>query len=115
MRTSSAICILLNLYLSSTLAADSQLKPCTLNAPFSGQFYDLNIITVQPIKDHKKAHKDDRTESWHARGYDYGANFTLNFCAPVIESLEDVVGVSSSLWGNVSAYYEMNGKKYSIG
>lgn len=115
MRTSSAVSILLHLYFSSTLAAESPLKPCTLKAPFSGAFYDLNIITVQPLKDHKKAHKDDRAESWHARGYDYGTNFTLNFCAPVIKSPEDVVGVDESLWGNVSAYYEMNGKTYSIG
>ena len=115
MRTSSAISILLNLYLSSTLAADSQLKPCTIIAPLTGQFYDLNIITVQPLKDHKKAHKDDRTEGWHARGYDYGTNFTMNFCAPVIETLEDVVGVDEAVWGNVSAFYNMNGKTYSIG
>ena len=72
-------------------------------------------IKVLPLKDHKKAHKDDRIESWHARGYDYGTNFTLNFCAPVIETLTDVVGIAEGLWGNVSAYYEMNGKTYSIG
>ena len=115
MRTSSAISILLNLYLSSTLAADSQPKPCTLTAPLTGQFYDLNIINIQPPKDHEKAHEDDRAAGWHARGYDYGTNFTMNFCAPVRKQLADVVGVDEALWGNVSAYYEMNGKTYSIG
>ena len=114
MRTGSAIFILLNLYLSSTLAADSQLKPCQLIAPLTGQFYDLNIITVHPPKD-EKAHEDDRAAGWHARGYDYGTNFTMNFCAPVRKQLVDVVGVDEALWGNVSAYYEMNGKTYSIG
>ena len=101
---------------SSTFAIDSKpLKPCTILSPSSGDFYDLNTITVQPLKDHKKAHKDDRTESWHSRGYDYGTNFTLNFCAPVIETLEDVVGVNKALWQNVSAFYKLEGKTYSIG
>ena len=109
---------LLPLLLSSTvLAADTkEPKPCTIFNPANGNFYDLNSITVQPLQNHKKAHKDDRIESWHARGWDYGTNFTLNFCAPVIESLEDVVGIEeSNLWKNVSAFYEYNEKIYSIG
>ncbi len=98
---------LLSLIPSPSLAADSEkpLEPCTIISPLNGAFYDLNTITVQPLKDHKKAHKDDRIESWHARGYDYGKNFTLNFCAPVIEVLEDVLDVPENLWKNVSAYY----------
>ena len=91
------------------------LKPCTAHNPNNGQFYDLNSLTVQPIQNHKKAHKDDRTESWKARGYDYNTNFTINFCAPVIEPLDDVVGIKDSLVKNVSAYYTMDGKTYSIG
>lgn len=90
-------------------------KPCTIKSPSTGDFYDLNAITVHPLKDHKKAHKDDRTESWHSRGYDYGTNFTINFCAPVVERMEDVVGVDKALWHNVSAFYTLKGKKYSIG
>ena len=91
------------------------LKPCTAHNPSNGQFYDLNSITVHPLENHKKAHKDDRTESWKARGYDYNTNFTINFCAPVIESLDDVEGIKGSLVKNVSAYYTMDGKFYSIG
>ncbi|KAI4242722.1 MAG: hypothetical protein L6R42_010930, partial [Xanthoria sp. 1 TBL-2021] len=68
-----------------------------------------------PLVDHKKAHKDDRTESWHARGYDIGTNFTLNFCAPVIETIEEAVGIKEDLLKNISAFYEWKGKKYSIG
>ena len=68
-----------------------------------------------PTKEGKKAHKDDRTESWHAKGYDYQTNFTLNFCAPVVEELRDVVGVDEGLWRNVSAFYTLGGKTYSIG
>lgn len=91
------------------------LKPCTAHNPGNGQFYDLNAITVRPLQNHKKAHKDDRTESWKARGYDYNTNFTINFCAPVIEPLEDVVGIKDSMLKNISAYYVMDGKTYSIG
>lgn len=106
----------LPLILPSASASDSEsLKPCTILSPLNGAYYDLNTITVQPLKDHKKAHKDDREESWHARGYDYETNYTLNFCAPVIETLSDVVGVKESLWRNVSAFYKHDGKTYSIG
>ncbi len=63
----------------------------------------------------KKVHSDDREESWHVKGYDYNANFTINFCAPVIERLPDVVGVEKARWQNVSAYYKSGGKVYSIG
>ena len=106
---------LLPFLLSTVIATESEsTKPCTINSPL-GAYFDLNTITVQPRIDHKKAHKDDRTESWHAKGYDYNVNFTLNFCAPVIETLEDVVGVESSLYKNISAFYEFDGKTYSIG
>ena len=72
-------------------------------------------MTVPPLVDHKKQHKDDRIESWHTRGYDYDKNFTMNFCAPVIEPLEDVVGISDDLVKNVSAFYVLDKKTYSIG
>ena len=95
---------------------EPELKPCTAHNPSNGQFYDLNAITVHPLQNHKKAHKDDRTESWKARGYDYDTNFTINFCAPVIEQdLGEVVGIKDSLVKNISAYYTMNGKTFSIG
>ncbi len=101
---------------SQSFAADSKPpKPCTITSPSSGDFYDLNTITVQPLKDHKPVHKDGRIESWHSRGYDYGTNFTLNFCAPVIETLEEVIGIDKSMWQNVSALYKLDGKTYSIG
>ena len=104
------------LLISTTLAADpKETKPCTVYNPSNGNTYDLNTITVQPLVDHKKAHKDDRTESWHARGYDYDTNFTMNFCAPVIESMENVVGIEKELERNVSAFYTVGKKIYSIG
>lgn len=112
-------CLLLLLAPFLAQAADSKspkpVKPCTIYSPTSGSFFDLNPLSVQLPKEGKKAHKDDRTESWHAKGYDYGTNFTLNFCAPVIEELEGVVGVEEGMWRNVSAYYTLDGKTYSIG
>lgn len=89
--------------------------PCTIRSPTSGAFFDLNPVHVSPPEEGKKAAKDARHESWPARGYDYGANFTLNFCGPVVEELEDVVGVEKSMWQNISAFYNMDGKTYSIG
>ncbi|KAK2736157.1 Cation-independent mannose-6-phosphate receptor CI-MPR [Myotisia sp. PD_48] len=92
-------------------------KPCTIHSPNTGLYFDLSTIAVLPPeeKDGKKHFNVDRNESWHARGHDYGANFTINICAPVIEQLTDVVGVEKERWQNISAYYEMNGKTYSIG
>lgn len=58
---------------------------------------------------------DEGPKSWHARGYDYNSNFTMNFCGPVVEEIKDVVGVDEKLWQNVSAYYTVNGKVFSIG
>lgn len=63
----------------------------------------------------KKPGKNDLTEDWHAKGWDYKANFTLNICDPVVKEVKDVVGVDKDLWRNVSAHYTMDGKTYSIG
>ena len=118
MRLSSSSLILTLLYLSSSQAAELKSPkahpPCTITSP-SGSFYDLNPIAIQPLVDGKKAHKDDREESWKAKGYDYGADFKLNICAPVVEELENVVGVDEKLWRNISAYYTKGRKTYSIG
>lgn len=112
----ATLCAVISVLGLPIFAAESKPpKPCTIKSPATGDFYDLNAITVHPLKDHKKAHKDDRIDSWHSRGYDYGTNFTLNFCAPVVETLEDVVGVDESLWQNVSAFYKLKGETYSIG
>jgi len=107
------------LLLSPTRAADSKppkaLQPCTIISPTSGSFYDLNSIAVLPQQEGKKAHSEDRLESWHARGYDYGANFSINFCHPVVEKLEDVIGVEEENWKNISAFYIKGKRTYSIG
>ena len=103
-----------------TAAADTSPKPekpCTVHSTTRGSYFDLRVISLSPpeMKDGEKVHKDDRSESWRAKGYDYPANFTINICAPVVEKVEDVVGVEKSRWQNVSAFYELDGKVYSIG
>jgi cation-dependent mannose-6-phosphate receptor len=86
-------------------------KPCTLHSPSTGSFYDLRPLQILP-----STGKDARNDSWHAKGYDYGANFTLNFCGPVIEKLQDVNDVSEYSWRNVSAFYRTTDDEvYSIG
>lgn len=110
----SSISGLSSAYDSSHLTDSS---PCVARSPTSGLYFDLNEITVLPpeLKDGEKVDKDARDESWHAKGHDYPANFTINICTPVIEDVTEVVGVDPELWRNVSAYYEQEGQIYSIG
>jgi cation-dependent mannose-6-phosphate receptor len=112
------------LLLTSSCTADEKKhkvqldEPCTLHSPNSGAFYDLRPLSLYPLVPGAKPHKEPRTESWQARGYDYPSNFTVNFCAPVIEDLEgrEVVGLKHRGDSrNVSAYYESHGRIYSIG
>lgn len=96
-------------------ASDKPLKPCTIVSPTTERFFDLNPIRRLPLDEGGKKAKTDSDGSWHARGYDYGANFTLNFCGPVVEELHDVQDLDKDLWKNVSAFYEVGKKVYSIG
>lgn len=93
------------------------LEPCTVSST-TGAFYDLRSLSISVPAGDKKPAKGEKVGDWHARGYDYHdhrANFTLNICAPVVGQVEDVVGVDRSLWRNVSAYYDLGSKRYSIG
>ncbi|KAH0563542.1 hypothetical protein GP486_001898 [Trichoglossum hirsutum] len=103
---------------SAAVPSDKKPKadaPCTVHSPHSGSFFDLNPISVRPPKSDDKHKRDSRTESWLAKGYDYPVNFTLNFCAPVVERLKKVEGLDETQWSSVSAFYEDKGKIYSIG
>lgn len=100
----------LALYLSTTSADPAPAQatttprtPCTIRSPTSGAFFDLQPLHILPPEQSTQKHPRDR--SWNTTGWDYGYNFTLNFCGPVIEDVEDVVGVEKGLWGNVSAFY----------
>jgi cation-dependent mannose-6-phosphate receptor len=96
-------------------AADPKpsLKPCTIHSVSTGSFFDLRPL--QLTQDGTK-YQSASNESYHAKGYDYPSNFTLNFCGPVVESLDDVEGISSSKSKNVSAFYkDAHGDYLSIG
>lgn len=101
--------------LTSAATEEKKIQPCTARSAKSGYFYDLAPLSLSPPKEGEKPLKGAKTESWRSNGYDYGSNFTLNFCAPVLEQLGNVVGVKESSWRNVSAYYEREGKTYSMG
>lgn len=111
----SSLLVLLACSLSSvTAASDKPLKPCTVVSPTTERFFDLNgLRRTLPKEGDKK--KDADEGSWHAKGYDYGANFTVNFCGPVVEELSDVQDLDKKLWRNVSAFYERGDRQYAIG
>lgn len=108
---------------SSSPSSDTKPKaprPCTVRSPTTDRFFDLTSVwAIPPEKDAtKKRPKTDqmeKEESWLSKGYDYGVNFTLNVCGPVVEELKDVVGVEEKFWGNVSAFYRKDGKTFSMG
>ncbi|KAG7139450.1 putative mannose 6-phosphate receptor-like protein like [Verticillium longisporum] len=81
----------------------------------SGAFFDLRPDIAAIPEEGKTAKSGSATSDYHARGYDYGRNFTLNICAPVADPIEDVVGLGKDEWKNVSAYYTYKDEVYSIG
>jgi hypothetical protein len=111
----SLLALLPSLIQAASDDSKKPLDPCTITSPNNNYFYDLNDLSVPALVDGHAARKGGRNESWHARGYDYPYNFTLNFCAPVVENLTHVVGVEERLWRNVSAFYILDGETYSIG
>ena len=80
----------------------------------SGAFFDLRPDTAV-IPDKGKSHKAGVTKDYHSKGYDYGKNFTMNICGPVVDGVSDVVGLDKKAWANVSAYYVSHGNTYSMG
>ncbi|KAF2128829.1 mannose 6-phosphate receptor domain-containing protein [Dothidotthia symphoricarpi CBS 119687] len=100
---------------SATAASDTALKACTVISPTTERFFDLNPIRRVAPEDGKKKKEGADEGSWHARGYDYGANFTINFCGPVVEELDKVQDLDKALWRNVSAFYEKGDRQYAIG
>lgn len=116
---SSSFSLLSLFYLSSsTYAAETKPinAPCTIHSPSTGSFYDLRPLQAFG-PDHASKSSLARNESWHARGYDYPANFSINICGPVVENLTDVDGVSKTRAANISAFYvdPKSGDPISIG
>ena len=116
MYLSTSFLLLLFASLPCSLAAtDSKPspKPCTIHSVSTGSFFDLRPL--QLTLDGTK-YQSASNDSYHVKGYDYPANFTMNFCDSVVEPLEDVEGVPTSRMKNVSAYYkDSRGEFYSIG
>ncbi|GJC89397.1 putative mannose 6-phosphate receptor-like protein C530.09c [Colletotrichum liriopes] len=114
--------LLLLLAAATARAADSSTSSTTTSAPActaasksgTGAFYDLRPDIAVKAEEGKSS-KGSITADYHARGWDYGRNFTLNICAPVIEALDDVEGLTKGEAKNVSAYYTYKGETYSIG
>lgn len=104
-----------------SLAADSDKPaatiPCTATASSGTKaFYDLRPdVAVKQPADGSKPSSPAPTVDYHARGWDYGSNFTLNICEPVVVPIENVRGIDQGKWQNISAYYVSKGDVYSLG
>ncbi|KAK7952740.1 uncharacterized protein PG986_008468 [Apiospora aurea] len=90
---------------------------CTATST-AGSFFDLRPdiakkSSASSAKHRRRGSAPDK--DYHARGWDLGYNFTLNVCEPVVETPENVKGVSSESWRNISAYYSSKGDYYSLG
>jgi len=123
MRASSALLALVALAAPSVSArrADpdktTTTLPCTATSS-SGAFYDLRAdMAIQTKEDGSKPKHNlgGPTVDYHPRGWDYGANFTLNICAPVVEPFDNVKDIEEGQWQNISAYYQLKGEVYSLG
>lgn len=89
--------------------------PCTATSAL-GAFYDLRPDMAVKADDKAKHRKRGApTVDYHARGWDYGSNFTVNVCAPVVKTPENVRGLDKGAWQNISAYYVSKGDVYSLG
>lgn len=116
-----AFCALLTVLAGAALAENTETTttststmPCTATAT-SGAYYDLRPdIAIAPEEGVTPKHGVHTTD-YLARGFDYGANFTLNICGAVVKSVKDVDGVDSKVWRNVSAYYRSGSNIYSLG
>lgn len=101
---------------STTTTATAVATPCVATSS-SGAFYDLRDDMASAIKEgeKEKSHKGPTEDYLYSKPHDWPYNFTMNVCAPVVKGVKDVVGVDKGTWKNVSAYYEAEGKVYSLG
>lgn len=105
---------------TSVMAADPAEKTPTTTActasTTAGSFFDLRPDIAKKGADTKHRRRGDAPhKDYHARGWDYGFNFTLNVCEPVVETPDNVRGLDRDSWQNISAYYVSKGDVYSLG
>jgi cation-dependent mannose-6-phosphate receptor len=103
---------LLLLALVALCTADSHDKddpaspPCTVISPQTSNFFDLRPLTRSP----------PQSTDWQARGHDYGSNFSLNICAPVLSDVTSAISIEPTKQSNISAFYTTAANElYSIG
>jgi cation-dependent mannose-6-phosphate receptor len=99
---------------STTTTATAVATPCVATSS-SGAFYDLRDDIAIAAGEGRHGHKGQIEDYVYAKPHDWPYNFTMNVCAPVVKEVNDVVGVDRAMWKNVSAYYEAEGKVYSLG
>jgi cation-dependent mannose-6-phosphate receptor len=101
---------------STAITATAVATPCVATSA-SGAFYDLRDDIASAVKDgeKEKTHKGPIEDYLYSKPHDWPYNFTMNVCAPVVKEVKDVVGVDKAMWKNISAYYEAEGKVYSLG
>lgn len=116
-----AILSLLALTATTAFAADAEptttAAACTASST-SGAFFDLRpdaAIKPKPNGARPPHSRGAPLTDYKARGFDYGANFTLNICNAVVEPIEVVKDIEASKWQNISAYYVSQGDFYSLG
>jgi cation-dependent mannose-6-phosphate receptor len=78
---------------------------CTVASPHSENFFDLT----------KLWRTSDSGSDWIIKGQDYGTNFTMNICAPVLSNTKSAVGLSNEEQSTVGAFYEKDGDLNLIG
>lgn len=90
--------------------------------PTAGDPYRHNSGKLSTAEEERDEKEKEPPRSWHARGYDYPANFTMNFCGPVVEEEPEapegertIVGRPGPRWENVSAFYVMDDRTFSLG
>jgi hypothetical protein len=83
---------------------------CTVTSPHSENFFDLRKLQREHVPK-----KGPPQTDWIIKGLDYGANFSINICGPVIADASRVEGISEKEKDAVGAFYEKNGTMYSIG
>ncbi|KAK7949546.1 hypothetical protein PG996_000133 [Apiospora saccharicola] len=103
----------------AAIAADPEKTPTTTactTTTTAGSFFDLRPDIAKKGTGAKHRRRGAAPEKdYHARGWDYGYNFTLNVCAPVVETPEAVQGINKDLWQNISAYYTSKSETFSLG
>ena len=68
---------------------------CTTTNPSTGEFFDLRPLIRHESDKYRLLSRRSLTTrtDWPINGHDYGHNFTLNICEPVLSDYSDVVGV----------------------